>query len=545
MLIPSEAMRRVRRLRLAAPDEGRARRGLRLVDDALRIASLPDAAGRLLIVRKLALTFAADASPQTVSLKLEALVAALQPQAVHAASPGASRAAAVWFRDPPEAHALAALRLAAHAPLDAWFWPLALPALGLAGGSREKLRAVLLSLAARAEAPAALPELARRLVAAGHARELIACLDAADADLLLAAAAWPQTPARTDTNTAAISGERRLSRAALRVAATAGMPAADARVQCVAALLVAAEGVPSSSPFPGTPHAAPAGASEAEASRTSIDIPAAGTAPAPARSDAGGDVVPQPRPVGHAPAPAAGAGVAGSRENACETRPSGTAAEAPRAPAGAARPAPLAQDAWPAGEPTAAGGLLFLLPVLARLGWDEWLDAAPGWREQHLERRLFALLCARLALAQDDPAWRLAAPRPRAKAPRAFLAPLCWRGIADGRGERPDGGGRVYDASGRLLLRADARGSIGLPDAVAGAWLTACRRWLRRHAGLGLASLVLRPARLSLTATHADVEFGLSDTDLAVRRAGLDIDPGWLAWYRRVVHYHYKATPWT
>ena len=55
----------------------------------------------------------------------------------------------------------------------------------------------------------------------------------------------------------------------------------------------------------------------------------------------------------------------------------------------------------------------------------------------------------------------------------------------------------------------------------------------------GLASLVLRPARLEWTATHWDVHFDVHAADLRVRRAGLDIDPGWCEGLGRVVGFHY------
>ena len=52
---------------------------------------------------------------------------------------------------------------------------------------------------------------------------------------------------------------------------------------------------------------------------------------------------------------------------------------------------------------------------------------------------------------------------------------------------------------------------------------------------------MLRPALLSLTPTHADVCAGLRAIDLRVRRAGLDIDPGWVPWLGRVVAFRYEA----
>ena len=72
------------------------------------------------------------------------------------------------------------------------------------------------------------------------------------------------------------------------------------------------------------------------------------------------------------------------------------------------------------------------------------------------------------------------------------------------------------------------------------AWLTACRRWLRRHAGIGIADLVQRPAELAATPTHLDLFFTLAQADLRLRRPGLDLDPGWLPWFGRVVSFHYR-----
>jgi hypothetical protein len=185
---------------------------------------------------------------------------------------------------------------------------------------------------------------------------------------------------------------------------------------------------------------------------------------------------------------------------------------------------------------------------------------------------MLALVCARLALPPHDPAWRLCA-APALPSPARFCAPSAWdEGIATcGSAWRRDAtgaGARLWDGSGRLLLAAwpgrrppaavasllrgrrvvrcdvDTRGA-DLTAAVTAAWLTACRRWLRRCARLGIATAVMRPARLSLTPTHADVFFDLNDVSLAVRRAGLDLDPGWVAWFGRVVAFHYERAPWT
>lgn len=50
-----------------------------------------------------------------------------------------------------------------------------------------------------------------------------------------------------------------------------------------------------------------------------------------------------------------------------------------------------------------------------------------------------------------------------------------------------------------------------------------------------------RPARVLATASHLDLHFRLQDVALAVRRCGLDLDPGWQPWLGRVVHFHYGS----
>jgi hypothetical protein len=70
-------------------------------------------------------------------------------------------------------------------------------------------------------------------------------------------------------------------------------------------------------------------------------------------------------------------------------------------------------------------------------------------------------------------------------------------------------------------------------------WLTAARRWCRLYARLGLHDLVCRPGRVSATRTHIDVIFDHRHADIRVRKAGLDLDPGWIPWLGRVVSFHY------
>jgi hypothetical protein len=56
-----------------------------------------------------------------------------------------------------------------------------------------------------------------------------------------------------------------------------------------------------------------------------------------------------------------------------------------------------------------------------------------------------------------------------------------------------------------------------------------------------LARILLRPARLVRTPWSADLTWPPVSADIVLRRAGWDIDPGWLPWIGRVVRFHYDG----
>jgi hypothetical protein len=64
-------------------------------------------------------------------------------------------------------------------------------------------------------------------------------------------------------------------------------------------------------------------------------------------------------------------------------------------------------------------------------------------------------------------------------------------------------------------------------------------RFLNRYASAALRGLINRGGRIVHTRTHLDVVFDPEQIDIDIRRAGLDIDPGWVSWLGRVVQYHY------
>jgi len=57
-------------------------------------------------------------------------------------------------------------------------------------------------------------------------------------------------------------------------------------------------------------------------------------------------------------------------------------------------------------------------------------------------------------------------------------------------------------------------------------------------------SLLAVPATVSLSPSHLDVVYPLSRARLDVRLAGLDVNPGWVAWLGRAVTFFYQDGPW-
>ena len=70
-------------------------------------------------------------------------------------------------------------------------------------------------------------------------------------------------------------------------------------------------------------------------------------------------------------------------------------------------------------------------------------------------------------------------------------------------------------------------------------YLFAIKRFLRRYARTGLHKVVAKTGYVAVTKTHVDVSFSMQTIDINVRKAGLDIDPGWVPWLGRVVQFHY------
>ena len=105
----------------------------------------------------------------------------------------------------------------------------------------------------------------------------------------------------------------------------------------------------------------------------------------------------------------------------------------------------------------------------------------------------------------------------------------------------PDADAIPPDAGPQPLCRGPVLPRRSDMEFLLGAWYAAMRLWLQQYANLGLRELVWRPGRIAATRTHIDVLLDLEQADIRIRRAGLDIDPGWVPWLGRVVLYHYRS----
>ncbi len=136
-----------------------------------------------------------------------------------------------------------------------------------------------------------------------------------------------------------------------------------------------------------------------------------------------------------------------------------------------------------------------------------------------------------------------------------LVADPLWRWLARLSGRDPsESPGLHFDPPGTPPPTADPRGQGGA-DAAESAhgealnrWLdqlmpcleTRVRRALGEECGADWHSMVLRQsARIETTSERVDVHFSLEDHPVALRRAGLDRNPGWIPAAGRIVTFHY------
>ena len=81
------------------------------------------------------------------------------------------------------------------------------------------------------------------------------------------------------------------------------------------------------------------------------------------------------------------------------------------------------------------------------------------------------------------------------------------------------------------------------PEVTERLWAVAVRRWCHKHAHMRIDEVVARQGRIYATPTDIDVTMPMSAVDIRIRRCGLDLDPGYVPWFGRVIHFHYHTEP--
>lgn len=217
-----------------------------------------------------------------------------------------------------------------------------------------------------------------------------------------------------------------------------------------------------------------------------------------------------------------------------------------------------------------AAGTALLTVVLERLGLPGLLAEVPDLAEACFGQRLIEAIARRLQVRDSDPALAFVAlPNWAGCPPREFAFTLPtkawalwageplrlrflgapgWRCLTCRRGvsvlaawEGPAPAGLRARLAGVEVARGLASNGkdVGLGERLLVTLQIAVRRYLRRAAGITLRQLALRAGRVVTTATHLDVIFPVRLLDLRLRRAALDVNPGWVPWLGRVVTFHY------
>lgn len=146
-------------------------------------------------------------------------------------------------------------------------------------------------------------------------------------------------------------------------------------------------------------------------------------------------------------------------------------------------------------------GLFYLLNVLGHLHFPTYL---PRYNAPTFPHILLHYVATRLQVPAEDPTFdALARPLPWSIAPALSILPFPHSPILH-------------------------------------AWYSALRTHTYRHTHLCLKALISRPGYLAFTRTHIDITLDLSQVDIHIRKAGLDLNPGWLPWFGKVVQFHYE-----
>lgn len=495
------ASRRVRRLHLRADADDDAARAATLLTDALHTASLPSDHGRLVVIQRLALgRISTHASPAALALHIERVTREALSAAVVYDLPAASRANAVVFPDRSEAIvALAALH-ARNEPTDQWFWTAIVPAWQECVTPDARWTELLEAAHALPEGAVTAAAVVDRAIRASAEERLLSSLRSSHAARWLRGAGWDRPDTQPvsvspvtldDRHTAAV--ERWLRVWGARddrtiwlgtMCAVVEQPArvADSRLPSRVAHLLRERFERTHGLHPSLPAPLPRRSAPAPGPAREHEAEGEARMGPPARADVSRSTSDTTSVEDARGAKVAAADV--GEEQAPDDR----------APSRGSQANAVARLFTP------YAGLLLVIPVLERLAFGRFLVARPALLETDFPVRLLRRIGHFAGLTKTDP-----------------LAQMFERAGLPEVGPRSDD---------EWLLDA---------------WTIAVRRWCRRNLRVPLATVICRPGRVHLSRTHMESFFDLSQLDVRLRRVALDVDPGWVPWFGRVVRFHYGA----
>jgi hypothetical protein len=489
----------VRHLRLVAPSEARVG-AVQRIEEGLRLAA--PAGRRVLLIRRLALGSLTLHGPgrlwsERIENRLRAIVAA----AVYGLSPGAGRAAAVWFNSMEEMLAALLGLIGRGEQPSAWFWRAGVPACD--GTCSPASAAMVLGTLGRTQTGSvAAARRVLQLAANGHLALIMAAIDSTVRRRLppVADPGAMQPGARAPDVDRAVRLLARLppaTRAGLETALR-GPAAEPLRAQWLveSALVMAAPELAATPTLLARTAAAWRGHRAATPSHPISDViarkPPAAAATAVTRL---GRQSPVRAPASPSPAGQAEVNSALPVVATPAPRRNGSADRDVPAPPNAIELPSLAERASRE-QASAAAGVLLLVGPLLRVGFAAWLAARPALMAEGFGRVLLCEMAARHRAPADDPVLALARDAP----------PAFW-------------------------------------DDALTAWRIGLDRWLRRRARIRLSEVVGKRGWLTIADDNIDARFAPEAADIRLRRLALDVDPGWVPWLGLTLHYHYRGEP--
>lgn len=565
---------RVNRLRLKADTYADVQQTSLLIEDALRTASFPGVPKNgVVFIQRLQLgKIPKSTNSKIFSQRIEQQFLSVRASVISLGQEEQPSASVVWFADDIQAYVLLSRLLMQGVAPESWYWPLAAPEWRRSGNPCADLPDLIKSVSSTERGVFIISAIVDRLLQDDAIERLIEMLSSEDADTILRNI--KNEPVRL------VAGKARddsagspLSRVAedwqrVLVQWIPILGLSDSR----AVLLAISAAV--SSHLPVTPHNL--SSLLHYAAESNINTGVERNQPGFNTSDSAmmnATLVTMPESVTKSATSIDNVDTKMLNQQDAEVRNQSTERHL-RNPEGLHDPKGLASN---------NAGLSLLINILQQLSIQETLEQFPLLVTLDLPNQLLWKCVEKLGIDSDDAMCRWLTPRnklPQSKGYCPFVVPQRWLTLlfsqhrrkkfiirqsnndldinmlvdssglvvlALWRGAMPKTVRELIETSQLEILPSLLSPSLHVPSLqtvdelqlILSTYLFAIRRYLWLYAGKGLKHLVAQSGHVAITQTHLDISFPMRQVDIAVRKVGLDIDPGWVPWLRRIVQFHY------